>query len=145
KTENDSLSYVSHIVSKIDEYAAQSGRFPRFQDFIRSSKNPALLAETATRAVGQVGGVLAPATAMAPLAQRMMNAGDFNAHAVILKDKSIDLAALTGYLVEFMRLPHALLGVENIQQIDDRSLVLLTNALQQAQSGLWVLEYTDAA
>lgn len=145
KTGADNLSHLSHVVSRIDEYAARSGRFVRFQDFLKSSKNPAIFAETASRAAGRIGAAFAPAGVVAPLAQRMLNAEEFNAHAVILKDKSLDLVALTGYLVEFMRQPNAVLGIENIQQVDDRSLMLLTNAIQEAQSGLWILEYTDEA
>jgi hypothetical protein len=137
------LGYISHIVHRIDEYAGRTSRFMRFQEFLSSSSNPALLRETASRMVSGVRSVFPPLALAVPLAQRVLNAEEYNAPAVVLKDKSLDLAALTGYLVAFMRTPLALIAIENIQQIDDRSLMVLTNAIQEAQSGLWVLEYTD--
>jgi hypothetical protein len=69
----------------------------------------------------------------------------FSAHtgqAIIFRDKSLDVAATSSYLAEFMSDPLATLAIENIQYIDDRSLLILLNIIEQTRGGNWILEYT---
>ena len=69
----------------------------------------------------------------------------FSAHtgqAIIFRDKSLDVAATSSYLAEFMSDPLATLAIENIQYIDDRSLLMLLNIIEQTRGGNWILEYT---
>jgi hypothetical protein len=137
------LDYLNHIVRRIDEFAAKTNRVPRLEEFISLAGNAAVAAETASRVLGRLASLIPGGSAVVPLLQSALQSEEFSTQAIMLRDKSLDLAITSGYVADFMEDPLAVLAIENIQQVDDRSLSVILNIMRQAKAGFWIFEFTD--
>jgi hypothetical protein len=137
------LDYLNHIVRQIDDYATRTHKASRFQQFLSWSGSPALAAETASRVLGRLATLVPGGSVATPIIQSVLKSEEFSSQAIMLRDKSFDLAATSSYIADFIADPAAALAVDNIQQIDDRSLLILLNIIQETRNGLWIFEYTE--
>jgi hypothetical protein len=145
RLDTDRLDYLNHIVRELDEFAARARSFPRFQQFLSLSRSPQIAAETASRVVGRISAWFPAGAAAVPIAQKVLHTEEYSGQAIMFRDKSLDVAATSSYVAEFMRDPMAALAIENVQYIDDRSLLILLNVIEETHSGYWIFEYTNNA
>ncbi|OOQ58392.1 hypothetical protein [Mucilaginibacter pedocola] len=149
QAEKDNYSagyYLTKLARKMHEYAVKDKRIYSLQDFLRKDASASILVKKIGNNFKCDLSNLVPFSNTAKTLWDLVFAqGDFNPNVFFESTHSDVLITLFEYVLHNCSHHSLIINIENIQNIDPRSLDLLVSIIRYSKNCLYLLEFTDAS
>lgn len=140
--ELEGVPYLNQIAEQIDLWAEERKRFVQFSEFVASGfsafEKRHFLSEVAVGAAGIVPG----GSAISPAVRKALGTGEYNAERLLYGAQYSNDYTVIRYIVEFFNRGNSILSIDNIQEIDQKSISYISNIIRESRPGYWIFEYT---